>query len=233
MARLGTIDPRDVLPRLCPDILLAILEACDDLPTLRLSTLAAWCRLSRTYSNLSRTLLYRQIPLDLRYTAKKTPDAKPDVLLALETYPYLRPLVQRVSVTFSRPSGLSSHAWLWRPLHEELVERVLPLLVDVRHVTLSCDEMSSREDGGLLHWVAGCLPPQIERVDLTRLAEWSVRHVLQRIKERDPPISVRLTYSQYQRAEWVCALLSGKLLEEEYADIRFEVVESRESRHHL
>ncbi|BGP10277.1 hypothetical protein JCM10049v2_006160 [Rhodotorula toruloides] len=114
MARLGASDTREAPPRLCPDILLAILEACDDLPSLRLFTLAAWGRVSKTYSNVARTLLYRQIPLDLRYTSKKTPDARPDVLLALDTFPYLRSLVQGVSISFSRPSGLSSHAWLWR-----------------------------------------------------------------------------------------------------------------------
>ncbi|KAL7339229.1 putative chloride channel protein k [Rhodotorula toruloides] len=233
MARLGAVDPREAPPRVCPDILLAILEACEDLPSLRLSTLAAWCCVSKTYINVARTLLYHRIPLDLRYTSQKTPDARPDILLALEAYSHLRPLVQSVSISFSRPSGLSSHAWLWRPPHEHLVARVLPSLISVRQVSLSCDERSSREDGGLLHWVAGCLPPRVEQIDLTRLAEWSVRHVLQRIKGRDPPILVRLRYSQYQRTEWVCALLSGKLLEEEYADVNFEVVESRESRHHL
>ncbi|BGP26623.1 hypothetical protein JCM10295v2_005576 [Rhodotorula toruloides] len=232
MARLGIHEARVANPRLCPDILLAILEACDDLPSKRLETLAAWCRLSRAYKKVARTLLYHQVDLDLRYTLK-TSDARPDVLLALDTSPHLHTLVQNVSITFSRPPGLTSQAWLWRPLHETLVEQVLPSLVNVRRITLSCDGPSSREDGGMLDWIAGCLPPKVEQVDLTRLAEWSIRHVLQRIKERDPPISVRVMSSQYQRGEWVCAMLSGKLLVEEYGDVEFEVVGEAKGRHQL
>lgn len=213
-------------PRLCPDLILAVLETCDDLPAHRLATLAALCGLATSYVTESRVLLYRDVAIDLSHTAQA-----PRVLLTLDTHPHLRPFVKSISIKFSRPPGLTSHAWMWQPPHKKVVERVLPSLVNVRHIALSCDAKSTKEDGGLLNWMAGLLPPRIEHVDVTQLAEWSIRHVLQRIKARDPPVSVRLTSGQYQRAEWVCALLNGKLLEEEYADVVFEAVETREDEH--